>query len=926
MKTNHLKTATFIGAWFGYLAPWAALAQPIITTQPTNHFANTASSFNFYVGASGTAPLSYQWLFNGASIAGATLSSLPVFSPQPSQWGYYSVIVSNASGSVTSQVAELEIFSAAPHSLSGIQAQPDGSMNLSFAGEMTAALGPYYDLYPLECSSNLVDWAPLAMLQRSNAALDTLRFSDTNAPNFSQRFYRTPTNQLATPDPAPTGPYAVGTFSMVMIDPSRTNAVGETNYQFMTTFWYPTVPQAGLLPAKYVEPQVALGQSYYNVTAYGGGNFSSQVAGFFSHSLSNAPLATNLTKYPVLVYGPIGRGHRRDNTDKAEDLASWGYVVVGVDAIDTYVSVFPSGTVLTGQVLNVTSMASLSSELEARVRDQQFVLDQLEALDAGDPRLGGRLDLDKIGAFGTGFGASAAAQLCLRDPRCKAGVAFDVVWFIETNVLTQALGIPFLFLDTDRGPNPDPVWQYPDGRPDDRLDVFAEQVTNACWAKVASTIHGSLCDIPLIVDSASFAAGWGGVPMSGQFLPPARASQLVRGYLLSFFNKFLKDQDDHLLDGPSAAYPEVMQFLSTSSASGAPKYPCAGVVQGSDGSLYGTTAYGGAGGNGAVFQVTTGGVLTVLVSFNGTNGSHPGGTLLRGSDGNFYGTTAYGGTNGNNGTVFQVTPAGVLTTLVSFSGCDGKHPVAGLAQGNDGDLYGTTILGGAQGLGTAFKITTGGLLTLLVSFNGTNGSAPFAALVQGSDGNFYGSTEDNNVTSAGRAFRMTPSGVLTTLAFFTGANGLSPSAGIVLGTNGYSYGTTEFGGNLSLNGGNGFGTVFRMTSAGALTTLASFSGVLNGSAPFAALVQGSEGNFYGTTAGGGAFGCGTVFKMTPAGALTTLVHFNGVNGNSPQAPLIQGTDGNFYGTTTYGGPNGGGTVFQVTTNGVLTTLVAFGPR
>ena len=167
-------------------------------------------------------------------------------------------------------------------------------------------------------------------------------------------------------------------------------------------------------------------------------------------------------------------------------------------------------------------------------------------------------------------------------------------------------------------------------------------VTNAYWVKLASTVHGNFGDYDLIVDSASLKAGWG-TPMSGQFLPPARVSQIVRAYLLSFFNKFLQGEDDHLLDGPSPAYPEVMQFLSKSSSSVAPEYPSAALVQGSDGNFYGTIGYGGANGYGTVFQVTPAGVLTTLVSFNGTNGSYPYAGLVQGSDGNFYGTTSGGG-------------------------------------------------------------------------------------------------------------------------------------------------------------------------------------------------------------------------------------------------------------------------------------------
>jgi len=875
------------------------LAQPVITIQPTNRFVNASAAVTFTVGVSGTGPFTYQWLFDGTAMAGANNSSLPLSNVQPASSGYYSVIVSNATGSVTSQVAELKVFVAAPHILSGIQVEPGGSASLSFAGETTASFAPYYDLYPLETSSNLVNWAPLATLQRTNTALDALGFQDTNAPQFSQRFYRTPTNALLTPDLQPTGPYAVGTFSMELTNSRRSNA------KFMVTFWYPAEAQAGVLPAIYVEPQVALGQSFYNLSSYGGGNFSSQVAAFFSHSLSNAPLATNQAMYPVVLYSPGLYSHRRDNTDKAEDLASWGYVVVGLDNINTYVSVFPNGTVVYGQTIADT-VAALDAAIEEWLLDQEFVLDELESLNASDPRLGGRLDLDKIGAFGWSLGGATAAQLCLRDPRCKAGAGFDGSFF-ETNVVTQPLSVPYLFFRSGDGP---------DGPYDDRSLFYNEQVTNAYWAKLVSTVHADFADPGLIVDSGSLKAVWG-TPMSGQFLPPARVSQIVRAYLLSFFNKSLQGQDDHLLDGPSPAYPEVMQFLSTSSLSGPPEYPSAGLVQGNDGNFYGTTAYGGTNGNnGTVFQMTPGGVLTTLVSFNGANGSHPLAGLVQGTDGNFYGTTAYGGTNGNYGTVFQTTPAGTLTTLVSFSGINGSYPTAGLVQGTNGSFYGTTLLGGANDGGTVFQMTPAGALTTLVSFNGANGIEPFTALVQGTNGNFYGTTLSDNASGAGTVFQMTPAGALTTLLHFNGTTTGDSPTGLVQGTNGNFYGTTFSG------GAGGAGAVFKMTPAGGLTMLALFNGA-SGVNPMAAPVQGSDGNFYGTTSAGGAGGGGTMFKMTPGGALTTLVSFNGTDGNSPQAPVVQGSDGNFYGTTEYGGVNGLGTVFQVTPAGVLTTLVSF---
>jgi uncharacterized repeat protein (TIGR03803 family) len=693
------------------------------------------------------------------------------------------------------------------------------------------------------------------------------------------------------------------------------------NAKFMVTFWYPAVAQAGVLPAKYVEPQVAA-SGYYDFSP-SGGNFGSQAAAFFSHSLSNAPLATNLAKCPVVLYDPGYGGHRRENTDKAEDLASWGYVVVGLDTGDTYVSVFPNGTVVHGQT-GASTVAAFDAAIEGRLLDLQFVLNELATLNAGDPRLAGRLDLDKIGVFGWSLGGSTAAQLCLRDPRCKAGAGFDADFF-ETNLLTQPLNTPYLYFRSDFGPDPVPPYGF--DHPDDRLQVYNNIVTNAYWVRLVSTIHGNFAEYELISDSASLESYWG-MPMSGQLLAPGRASQIVRAYLLSFFNKFLQGEDNHLLDGPSSAYPEVVQFFSVSSSSVPPAYPAAALMQGSDGNFYGTTEYGGTYNDGTVFQVTPAGTFTTLLSFSGTSGSHPSAALVQGSDGNFYGTTASGGTNANKGTVYQMTPAGTLTTLVHFNGTNGSYPAAGLVQGSDGNFYGTTLSGGAGGIGTVFQMTPAGVLTTLVSFSKGNGAAPLAALVQGSDGNFYGTTSLggnlslNNGAGYGTVFKVTPAGVLTRLVSFIGANGSYPSAGLVQGTNGSFYGTAEYGGNLSSNAGYGFGTVFQMTTNGTLTTLISFN-LAKGYNPSGGLVQGGDGNFYGTTAGGGAGGSRTVFKMTPTGTLTTLVAFHGLDGNSPQAPLVQGSDGNFYGTTTYGGANGRGTVFQITPAGVLTTLVSF---
>ena len=327
--------------------------------------------------------------------------------------------------------------------------------------------------------------------------------------------------------------------------------------------------------------------------------------------------------------------------------------------------------------------------------------------------------------------------------------------------------------------------------------------------------------------------------------------------------------------------------------------------------------------------------LQTLFSFNFINGAGPN-ALTLGNDGNFYGTTEGGGI-GANGTVFEVTTNGTLNTLVYFNSTNGALPYASLALGNDGNFYGTTFEGGSadsSGDGTVFEVTTNGTLNTLVYFNSTNGALPYASLALGNDGNFYGTTayggntSQNPVEGWGTVFRVTTNGTLNTLVYFNSTNGALPYASLALGNDGNFYGTTEGGGITNGSFPSGMGTVFKVMTNGTLNTLVSFSNT-NGANPLAALTLGNDGNFYGTTEGGGYYGYGTVFKMTTNGTLTTLVVFNHTNGANPWAGLTLGSDGNFYGTTAYGGNTsqnpveGWGTVFRVTTNGTLNTLVSF---
>src|ERR1035437_8373079 len=244
------------------------------------------------------------------------------------------------------------------------------------------------------------------------------------------------------------------------------------------------------------------------------------------------------------------------------------------------------------------------------------------------------------------------------------------------------------------------------------------------------------------------------------------------------------------------------------------------------------------------------------------------------------------------------SPAQTFTTLFSFS-CtsqyytDGANPSSPLVQATDGNFYGATRSGGGANCGasgaygTLFKITAGGALTTLHTFDGTDGATAYVKLVQASDGNFYGTTYVGGDNANGTVFKITPSGTLTTLHSFDDTDGAGPG-GLIQASDGNFYGTTWVG------GANGYGTVFKITPAGALTTLHSFD-VTDGSYPFG-LIQATDGNFYGTTDHGGAYsncnlGCGTVFKITPAGTLTTLYSFDSTDGASP-GWMIQATDGN----------------------------------
>jgi len=318
----------------------------------------------------------------------------------------------------------------------------------------------------------------------------------------------------------------------------------------------------------------------------------------------------------------------------------------------------------------------------------------------------------------------------------------------------------------------------------------------------------------------------------------------------------------------------------------------------------------------------------------GNDGKDPYGRLIRGSDGYFYGTTATGGAQGK-GTVFRIDSAGSITILHGFTGFDGARPSAGLVLARDGYLYGLTGAGGTstncpRGCGTFFRISPSGEFDSLASFDNPK-HLYYQGLVEGLDHNFYGIDIRGGVYSSGTVFRVSPSGDATVLWSFTGGkDGANPIGSLIVGRDGNLYGTTAGGGSNFTWCPSGCGTIFRINPAGVVTTLHSFA-TLDGEEPEGELVEGADGCFYGTTVMGGV-GFGTVFRFSLHSGITNLYKFYNYDGSQPRFGLLRSQDGSYYGTANGGGISkywdkpclmGCGSVFRIGPDGNLTNLWFF---
>jgi uncharacterized repeat protein (TIGR03803 family) len=377
---------------------------------------------------------------------------------------------------------------------------------------------------------------------------------------------------------------------------------------------------------------------------------------------------------------------------------------------------------------------------------------------------------------------------------------------------------------------------------------------------------------------------------------------------------------------------QVIHTFGSSPGDGA--NPRASLISGGNGDLYGTTMLGGNSNlSGTVFELSPSGntwTETVIVSFNSGDpflGSQPQTPLVLGSNGNLYGTTSDGGAN-NAGIVFQLSPAagGVWTEALLYSfgtGSDGAFPQAPLVLGSNGNLYGTTSAGGANGNGTVFQlsapVTAGGSWSeaVLYSFgssssgDGNNPDAPLTPY----GGDLYGTTSAGGANGNGTVFQLSPFAgggwTETALYSFGSSSGTEPTS--LVPYNGNLYGTTSAG------GANSDGTIFQISVSGNTLNekvLYSFLGGNDGAAPYASLVP-YNGNLYGTTSAGGANGDGTIFELSPpvsaGGSWSEKVLYSFLGGNDGAAPYasLVPYNGNLYGTTSAGGANGDGTAFKL---------------
>jgi len=450
-----------------------------------------------------------------------------LFNEVPESDKQFKVTLSNPTGGVvlvpayaTATITILDVTGMTPHRFDAVALRPDGSVQLNLGGWVSQRFKDYFDLYPIEISSNLTDWTPLVTLVRTNASTNVAAYADTGATNGQCRFYRTPATNLITPFfLKPTGPFPVGVVSRLLTDPSRRNRYSvSTNGSFMVSVWYPAVAEAGRIPGRFLELPLAQDAAVM-------GAFTDRMPYFLSHALPNASCATHEAPYPILLYSHGWGGIRAYASEKGPNLASHGYVVVAVDHFDTVGTVFPDGTYLKSGVPGMSEAGT-----QDRVKDLVFLVDELERWNVGDPMFAGRLDLARVAAMGGSWGGESAAEFGRIDSRCKAVIPLDPT-LSTPGLLQYGVQKPLLEITSTDGND---------------TTLYNRGAKDAVWFQIRPAAHAQVTgDIYWFEYPEDLAGG-------------REAARTVNAYALWFLNKYLKGSSDPM---PALAdYPRVTGF------------------------------------------------------------------------------------------------------------------------------------------------------------------------------------------------------------------------------------------------------------------------------------------------------------------------------------------------------------------------------
>jgi pimeloyl-ACP methyl ester carboxylesterase len=433
-----------------------------------------------------------------------------------------------AAANVTATVTICDITGMDANRFASIERLADGAVRLGLTAGTHKRFTPYYSLFPLETSRDLILWEPPALQSLANAVNPPLVSVDLDGSSESQRFYRLVHTNLIAPCMAPTGPYSVGKVVRLLADSSRRNRFQvSTNGTFPLYVWYPAAPNVGQLPAAFEDEPMDSDPVWWGSSTWG-----DRGPRFVSYSFVNAPLLKAHAPYPILLYSHGGGGcNHNDSPEMAENLASRGYVVVALDHWDAWGFVWPDGTLFkrVGDVnLDVPGIYD-------RIRDFVFLLDQLPQVNESDSVLAGALDLGRVAVAGVSYGGPTAGELCRVESRCLAAISLDYGTVASPPELdSRGLQKPSLMLNSTANSS---------------SQFFSKAVTDAYWVQVSDVTHND------------FLSGWYWVNSPGSVPSRREAWRAMHACILSFLDKYLKGQNDGLLDGnPSATYPRLVNF------------------------------------------------------------------------------------------------------------------------------------------------------------------------------------------------------------------------------------------------------------------------------------------------------------------------------------------------------------------------------